>query len=459
MFNIVGVSWVSEIVEINGLHDHRTIGQDSAIWIGSGIVNRIYSNGGGDDFVINPFRDLCEQSSELYLAAPYFTASDLILEAVDEGKSVSILVGLNAATSPKALREVYDRRSVAVRYLTHRFHAKIYLFENAALLGSSNLTDGGLISNREAVIRLDRETDEDSVEEVRALFVELWDAGQVLTAEKLNAFDASHAAASKEAHDSDSAIEKAVGRTEPPNIRVGSKDKSRERLFLDRLQREVYEQYRPAFNEVGDVLEEHSLRRDDLSDLGAANETNRFLNYVRLTHVIGDDAWRTAPVRKPNERRAEIVRFGREWINALDNKVPEDFAARLKNVARIFGSAEAVSAASKEEIIEGLMSVHAFTEQSRFVHGGWDNLPEEFWQYNSNDVERVKSSLSNLLYGSGNFIQRLHDMLYDPSMKLGFFGYFCALELYGTVRPDECPPLNGRMAKALRYLGFSVKGA
>jgi hypothetical protein len=45
-----------------------------------------------------------------------------------------------------------------------------------------------------------------------------------------------------------------------------------------------------------------------------------------------------------------------------------------------------------------------------------------------------------------------------PSMKLGRFGRFCALELDGTVKPEECPPINGRMAKALRYLGFDVKG-
>jgi hypothetical protein len=54
--------------------------------------------------------------------------------------------------------------------------------------------------------------------------------------------------------------------------------------------------------------------------------------------------------------------------------------------------------------------------------------------------------------------QRLHDVLYDPAMKLGLFGIFCALELYGTIRPEDCPPMNGRIAKALRFLGFDVRG-
>ena len=39
------------------------------------------------------------------------------------------------------------------------------------------------------------------------------------------------------------------------------------------------------------------------------------------------------------------------------------------------------------------------------------------------------------------------------------FGYFCALELSGTVEPAECPPINGGMAKTLRFLGFAVRAS
>ncbi|MBW4707088.1 hypothetical protein KX928_04730 [Roseobacter sp. YSTF-M11] len=53
------------------------------------------------------------------------------------------------------------------------------------MLGSSNLTDGGLRANREAVVRLDRDDNTDAVDDIRALFVELGDAGQVLTRKKL----------------------------------------------------------------------------------------------------------------------------------------------------------------------------------------------------------------------------------------------------------------------------------
>jgi hypothetical protein len=59
---------------------------------------------------------------------------------------------------------------------------------------------------------------------------------------------------------------------------------------------------------------------------------------------------------------------------------------------------------------------------------------------NNQDVAKVKRTLTYLVHGSGDFIiQRLHDVLYDPLLKLGYFGRFCALELYRTIKPEECP--------------------
>jgi hypothetical protein len=289
------------------------------------------------------------------------------------------------------------------------------------------------------------------------LFLELWDSAQVLTAEALRKFTVAHAALKRSGPDPDIEIEKAVGKAEPRNVDVGSWTQTRQRLFLKELQSQVYEQYRPAFREVTKILQEHQFRRPELSNVGAENETNRFLNWVRLTYVIGDDAWRAAPLRNQHERQHVIVGFGKEWTVTASNKIPEDYIAWLEVVQRTFGTKAALASASKQQLTDGLLSLHAFAEQQRFVKGGLKNLPEAFWGANK-EVERVKKTLTYLLHGSGDFIERLHDVLYDADMKLGYFGRFCALELYGTVKPQECPPLNGRMAKALRYLGFNVRG-
>ncbi len=81
-----------------------------------------------------------------------------------------------------------------------------------------------------------------------------------------------------------------------------------------------------------------------------------------------------------------------------------------------------------------------------------------FWNENDNDIADVKRALKYLVYGGGEFVERLHDFLYDQSYKVKSFGLSSALELYGTVKPNDYPPVNGRIAKALRYLGFNVRG-
>ncbi|WP_353070509.1 hypothetical protein RBB75_20675 (plasmid) [Tunturibacter empetritectus] len=123
----------------------------------------------------------------------------------------------------------------------------------------------------------------------------------------------------------------------------------------------------------------------------------------------------------------------------------------------VFSSKNAIADATKEQFTEGLLSLHAFSEQLRFVKGGRANLPAAFWRANGDNLGKAKRTTTYFLHGEGDFIQRLHDVLYESTFKLGLFGNFCALELYGTVKPEECPPMNGRMAKALRYLGFDVR--
>ena len=78
-------------------------------------MKRIYSNGGDRDFVRIPFDRLIAVSSQIYLAAPYFTQPDTIIEAARREKSIRLLVGLNAATSPKALNKVFGQRDIALR--------------------------------------------------------------------------------------------------------------------------------------------------------------------------------------------------------------------------------------------------------------------------------------------------------------------------------------------------------
>jgi hypothetical protein len=416
-------------------------------------MNRVFSNGPSKDFVINPFQTMVYKSAHLWIAAPYVTETDELVEAASSGKSVYLLAGLNASTSPQALAKVHGAANCEVRYFTRRFHAKIYLFDTEALVGSSNLTDGGLRSNREATICLYQA---DDLDELRTLFNELWESALLLTTEKLRTFTEKVNSIKKP--DLDVWIEDAVGKAEPVNISVGSSKRTAVGIFFEGLRRQV-QQYGAAFGEVSKILEENHFQRIELQDAGPAIEANRFLNWVRLTHAPGDEAWELAPDRTTDERFAEVVRLGKEWSQAEQSAIPVDYLDWLKLVRAVFGSRETIEDSSQEQLTEGLLAIHAFNEQLRFVKGGLANLPTTFWHSNGNDLAKVKRTLTYLVHGNGDFVERLHEVLYTPSMKLAYFGMFCALELYGTIKPEVYPPINGRMAKALRYLGYGVRGA
>jgi hypothetical protein len=342
-----------------------------------------------------------------------------------------------------------------VRYYTSLFHGKIYLFDKAALVGSSNLTDGGLRFNREATIRLNEPDDVEIIEELRTLFNELWVAAPVLTAEKLVTFSEAHKRF-KPIGNPDALIGDTVGRAEPPSIKVINRKDKAKGIYLESLRRKVSE-YRIAFNEVQTLLEENQIHRSELRGIGAENETGLFLNWVRLTHAVGDESWKGAQLRSEDVRRGQILDLGREWSTVERDRVAKEFFEWLRRVRTVFASGDSIDVASDEELTDAILAIHAFHDQYRFTDGGVSYLPTTFWHENDNDVAAVKGALKYLLYGGGEFVERLHDFLYAEHYKVKSFGLSSALELYGTIKPSDYPPVNGRTAKALRYLGFDVR--
>lgn len=415
----------------------------------------IYTNSHGQDQVLRPYKLLMERASHIRLAAPYFTRADEIVKALRRGARVELLIGLNASTTPDALSQVFTAGNCAIRYFTDDFHAKIFLFDGVAMLGSSNLTGGGLISNREAVILLDQPGDEERVQDIEDFFAQIWDSAEVLTQQIYQQFKTAWNQSSRVANRDEpfSKLKPVV----PATIAVGSDRKSSQQNYLSELQKAIYEEYQPAFEEVTAILVEQGFRRPEFIDMPAGVETNRFLNWVRLEHAIGEDAWQNAALRKAEDRKELIVGLGARWAATNDPRIPRNYIQLIDTLQRSLGSPEAIRASNSEELVQALMCVHAFFEQLRFTKGGVDALPAKFWQLNDYNLSRVQNTLVHLIHGKEDFAVRICSVIYDPKYRIRVFGRFCALELVGTLRPHEAPPINGRMAKALRYLGFRVR--
>src|SRR5215470_19222134 len=190
-------------------------------------MNRLFSNRGLTNYVMNAYQDQISRSSEILIAAPYVTKTEQLVAAAQVGKRIRLIAGINECTSPQALGALIGLPNCTVRYFTTRFHAKIYIFDKAALIGSSNLTDGGLYSNREATLLVE---DSEDLDEARRLFLELWETAEMLTPDKLKAFAKIHV--NPVFTDGNPRYADAIGgKVEPPNIKVNSGRRSAARMF------------------------------------------------------------------------------------------------------------------------------------------------------------------------------------------------------------------------------------
>jgi|HubBroStandDraft_6_1064221.scaffolds.fasta_scaffold161199_3 hypothetical protein len=92
-------------------------------------MNRLFSNRGAANYVVNPYEEQIRRSREVLVAAPYVTETEQLVAAAQAGKKISLIVGINEGTSPPALSALIELPNCVVRYFTGGFHAKIYVFD------------------------------------------------------------------------------------------------------------------------------------------------------------------------------------------------------------------------------------------------------------------------------------------------------------------------------------------
>jgi phosphatidylserine/phosphatidylglycerophosphate/cardiolipin synthase-like enzyme len=126
-------------------------------------VNRIFSNNTNPNRKNDYFGLELEKYSKttnVFVAAAFFTDSRFIRILVDNGSNVQLIIRLGFPTRAQDLKNIFNyKNKVDVRYFTSsKFHPKLYIFGNKiAFVGSSNLTDAGLIRNQELNVAIDSE--------------------------------------------------------------------------------------------------------------------------------------------------------------------------------------------------------------------------------------------------------------------------------------------------------------
>ena len=422
-------------------------------------VRDVYGNSKRSGYTIDFFSLMAPRASSAFLACPFFSTFDPIKLLTERGCNVRLIVRLCSITPPPVLQQALADPLVSVRYYTSRdFHAKLYIIDDRALIGSANLTKAGLNTNREVSVVLQKDRDP-SFDELPGLFNWFWDYADVFNREVLDAYKLAFRTigAPREEDEFERALGKHVPLVAPPNAKVGSEIISKRRSFLQSFRRKYDERLLPAYAEVGEYFAADGRRRPEYASGNVEIELNRFLGWSRIVHAPGE-TWRQSPLADRSGRAARITALLDDWFSrpttAAGDMIYEDREVQqIEALQRNFATADSINALSYDELFDTLTSCHAFLELLRFVAGGLDGVRREFGERNS--LAEIKRTLVYLLHGDGSILERAYDCIYNESYKLYLFGESCVMELVGWLDPTR-PPINGRTIKALRFFGFDV---
>lgn len=140
-------------------------------------------------------KKLMDSTEEFYWAVAWATDIEFansLLENKD--KICQLVIGTDyLGTDPSVLRKLKDIKTVRVMFKGQAtFHPKIYCFvkgeEFSAIVGSSNLTNGGLSSNEEASVLIEGTTEDDFFKEISNKISSWWEMGVQIEKDWLNRY-------------------------------------------------------------------------------------------------------------------------------------------------------------------------------------------------------------------------------------------------------------------------------
>ena len=184
-------------------------------------------------------------------------------------------------------------------------------------------------------------------------------------------------------------------------------------------------------------------------------EIDSFISFVRDKHAK-KESWKKTPIVSGELQNNKIRELLEEWHQTpwpcFEETIVNETYPRLKTA---FASESSISEANADEIFQALCILHSFHDRLRFYPGGLDTLKQEF--FGKNDINQVKESLTYLIYGNTEIIERMGNLIFNQKYKLNVFGQANVQELIGWQNKEKLPVINGRTTKILRYFGFDVR--
>lgn len=322
----------------------------------------------------------------LNIAVAFFTDYNFINDVLASGAKIQMIVRLNRGTSPNALRKVFGKENLTIRYFTStKFHPKMYLVEHrCAFVGSSNLTQSAFGQNNEINVMFDYEEDEETYNELDSIFKDFWEQAVPLDKKAIDELAELEKQYPSTCEDYPG-FEKKLGNSSFENTtQYGKKDKKRN--YIDSFKRE-YQEYLAAYERLTRMYNKTSGRKWIEEDVPLRIEIDRFLWWIREYKCPGPNGWVNNEVYPDDKIQTLILECKKEYLDS-ENSYLEKIAHNYKNVEDGFSSPKAIKALDEDHLFKILINVHAFHDIFRFQSGGLDTLEKVF--FTDNTIEKIK---------------------------------------------------------------------
>lgn len=417
----------------------------------------LYANRKGHkDFIRQAFNDFTSKPCHVYLAAPFFTDPTSLLEMADKGCVVKLVVRLAYPTNPEALKSISTAVSIQTRYVTDQsFHSKLYIFgDHAALVGSANLTGSALTTNQEILLEIP--SNDPRFDTLNAIYASYWNQAKALTSEDIATYRTIFYRRSQQAvmiNDIDRDIENKIGRVVIDNVDWGLPKTTGSAAFIDDFRR-AYQEFVYAYKIVESVYLENGQRKELEQAIPLRLEIDSFISFVR-DHYAGGTTWAETKLLTGEKQKGMIKQHVLDWFQADYGYFEDTIVKRsYPTISKVFSSRESILNADDDTLMEGLAVLHSFLERRRFFRGGFSTLRAIFLA--DNKPNKIRKSLSYLLFGKGDIVKRMADLYYDDRYRLSQFGRSNIQELVGWCNNEGLPVVNGRTTKVMRYFGFEI---
>ncbi len=412
-------------------------------------MNRCFSNSKTRKDWLKYEMEKFGENVDVFIAVAYFTDSGFIKKLVEHSCKVWIVVLLDYPTDATRLKELLSLPDVYVRYFTKGFHPKLYIYGNdIAFVGSSNLTDKGLVTNLELNVSIP--SDDPEFDVLKEIFHEIWEDAQVLTSDIIDRYSQIISHMYTAHNKTEREITEKIGSVTPSGGVRPPESKSKLQEFTESYLKR-YQIFLGEFEKLKIIYEALGNRKFSEQELPLRIEIDQFLSWIRETKARGD-SFQNVLIKTGKDLSDYVSLQINEFISSDFQYINLVAREKYPKIKKNFSSIEKIDSLTTEEMIDTLFVVHAFIERLRFYVGGKETLKEEFLKENT--ISNIKNTIKYLLFGKKMYVERIADCIFDPNYRLKYFGQSCVQETYGWANNTETPICNERTLKSMQWLGF-----